>query len=106
MEMARGEAVKTSSYILNHLPTYELNKTPHELWTGIKPHISHFPVFGCKAFVHVPNEKRLKLQPKSVPCIFIGYSENSKAYRFYNPNTQRLVISRDAIFIQENEETL
>jgi len=74
-----GEGVKTSSYILNYLPTSKLNKAPHELWIGSKPDISHFCVFGCKAFVHVLDEICLKLEPKSIPCIFIGYLENSKA---------------------------
>jgi hypothetical protein len=30
--------------------------------------------------------------------IFFGYEHGSKAYRFYNPSTKRVVISRDAVF--------
>jgi hypothetical protein len=30
--------------------------------------------------------------------IFIGYEHSSKAYRFYNPDTERAVVSRDAVF--------
>ena len=28
-------------------------KTPTELWSSIKPNISHLQVFGCQAWVHI-----------------------------------------------------
>ena len=33
--------------------------------------------------------------------IFVGYSEESKAYRIYNPITKKYVISRDVVFKEE-----
>jgi len=54
------------------------NITPYEAWCGRKPNISHLRVFGCIAYAHVPNEKRRKLDDKSVKCIFIGYCEKTK----------------------------
>jgi hypothetical protein len=48
--------------------------TPEEKFTSKKPNVSHFKVFGCIAYVHVPDEKRSKLDPKADKCIFIGYS--------------------------------
>ncbi|XP_074342697.1 uncharacterized protein LOC141680342 [Apium graveolens] len=41
---------------------------------------------------------RSKLDDKSEKCIFIGYSERSKAYKLYNPVTKKVVISRDVRF--------
>ena len=38
---------------------------------------------------------------KGEKCIFIGYSEESKAYRLYNPSTKKLFIRRDVQFIEE-----
>ena len=38
---------------------------------------------------------------KGEKCIFIGYSEESKAYRLYNPSTKKLIVSRDVQFIEE-----
>ena len=73
------------------------------MWTGTKPDISLFKTFGCKAFVHIPDETRTKLEPKSVECIFLGLSETSKAYRFYDPKTHKLIKSRDAIFCEEEK---
>jgi hypothetical protein len=43
----------------NWTPTCVLGwKTPHELWSnGHVPDVSYFRVFGCKAYVHVPEDK-------------------------------------------------
>ena len=49
-------------------------------------------------YVYVNDEKRRKLDPKSEACIFVGYCEHSKAYKFYNSKTHKVVVSRDAIF--------
>ena len=47
--------------------------------------------------------QRKKLDDKSIKCIFLGVSEESKAYRLYNPVTKRIIISRDVVFM-ENEK--
>lgn len=71
------------------------NKTPYELWFGRQPNLSYLRVFGCKAYVFVPKEKRQKLDSHSNECIFLGYSEESKAYCLMD-NTK--IISRNVIF--------
>jgi hypothetical protein len=43
--------------------------------------VAHLQVFGCDAFVHVPEEKRSKLDKKAIKCIFIGYKEGMKGYK-------------------------
>jgi hypothetical protein len=50
-----------------------VDMNPHEVWLGKKPSVSHIKVFGYDAFVHVPKEKRSKLDKKEVKFIFIGY---------------------------------
>ncbi|XP_047335485.1 uncharacterized protein LOC124939011 [Impatiens glandulifera] len=32
--------------------------TPHEAWSGVKPHLEHFKVSGCIAHAHVPKVNR------------------------------------------------
>ena len=50
-----AEAVETACYLVNRSPSSVLeDKTPHEVWTGKKPSLSHLRVFGCDAYVHVP----------------------------------------------------
>jgi hypothetical protein len=65
------KAVNTAMYIKNRCPTKAFNsKTPQEAWSGRKPDVSHLRVFGCKAFAYVLDEKRTKLESKSMHCVF------------------------------------
>lgn len=57
--------------------------------------------FGSAAYVHVPKEKMKKLNRKSIRMIFVGYADGRKAYRFLDPETDTVLISRDAKFIEE-----
>ena len=96
------EAVNWTFYLLNRCPTFAVkNITPQEAWSGVKPSVDHFRVWGCVAHVHVPDAKRGKLDNKSFPCIFLGVSEESKGYRLFDPKTRRIVVSKDVIFEEE-----
>ena len=64
--------------------------------------VSHLKVFGCVAYAHIPDELRRKLDKKGQKCIFVGYSEDTKAYKLYDPVTKKVIISRDVQFV-ENE---
>ncbi len=55
-------------------------------------------MFGCIAYVHVPDEKRSKLDPKTEKRIFIGYSLKQKGYRCFNPSTWNLQVNRNVVF--------
>jgi hypothetical protein len=55
-------------------------------------------IFGCPVYIHVPKDKRKKLEPSGKKGIFVGYSETSKAYRIYVPGQQKVEISRDVTF--------
>ena len=94
-----AEAFTTAIYIMNRTPTAAIHgMTPEERYTGRKPDISHLKIFGCIAYVHVPDELRSKLDPKAEKCIFIGYSLQQKGYRCYNPSTRKFTVSRDVVF--------
>ncbi|CAL2257014.1 unnamed protein product [Prunus armeniaca] len=96
------EAVNWTIHVLNRSPTLAVrNMTPKEAWGGSKPSVEHFRVFGCLAHVHVPDGKRIKLDDKSMKCILLGVSEESKAYRFFDPISKKIVISRDVIFEED-----
>ena len=77
-----GEALLSSNYILNKLPHKKLDKTPYSLWKGWRPSYKYLKVWGCLAKVMVPIPKKIKIGPKTIDCIFIGYAINSSAYRF------------------------
>jgi transposase InsO family protein len=96
------EAVNWTIHVLNRSPTFAVrNMTPEEAWSGCKPSVEHFRIFGCVAHVHIPDSRRVKLDDKSMKCILLGISDESKAYRLYNPISQAIVVSRDVIFEEE-----
>uniref|UniRef100_A0A251UJX2 Putative ribonuclease H-like domain-containing protein n=1 Tax=Helianthus annuus TaxID=4232 RepID=A0A251UJX2_HELAN len=99
-----AEAVACATYLINRAITKSIpNITPQEAWSGRKPSVRHLKVFGCVAYAHVPKQHRGKLDDKVEKTIFIGYSENSKAYKLYNPITGKTIISRDVVFDEEQE---
>ena len=98
-----AEAMACATYILNRTPTKALKDiTPEEAWSGRKPNLQHLRIFGSIAYVHIPKQKRHKLDAKSSPFVFVGYDENTKGYRVYNPLTNKVQIARDVCFA-ENE---
>lgn len=96
------EAVNWTVHVLNRSPTLAVrNMTPEEAWNGVKPSVEYFRVFGCTTHVHVPDSTRTKLDDKSLICVLLGVSEESKAYRLYDPVKQKIIISRDVIFEED-----
>jgi hypothetical protein len=74
------EACMTTTYVQNHIPHQILkNITPEVAFTKVKPEIGHFGIFGCPVYLHVPKEKRSKLEPSGRKGTFVGYTESSKA---------------------------
>jgi hypothetical protein len=93
------DALRYAAYIHNVTPTHALeNITPEEAWSGNKPDISDLRVFGARAFVHIPESQRKKLESRSLICTFIGLARQRKAYRLVHRETRRLFDSRDIIF--------
>ncbi|KAG8182559.1 hypothetical protein JTE90_007296, partial [Oedothorax gibbosus] len=92
----------SSAHISNRCPTkgVAVNKTSYELFFDRKPTASYFKVFGQKAFVS-NKLKKSKFEPRSHEVIFIGYSDQAKAYHFFDPNTRNVIVSRYAKFIDE-----
>ena len=58
-----AEAINCASYIQNRVPHKQL-----EAWSGHKLDVTHFRIFGSKAWARIPTEKRKDLQPQnSIP---------------------------------------
>ena len=92
-------AVNIACYLKNISPTSTLvDKTPYEVWPGKKTYVAHLKIFGYEAFMHVPKEKRSKLDNKDEKCIFVGYKDGIKGYKLWNPVTRKTVYIRDVFF--------
>jgi hypothetical protein len=89
-----AEAAKTTVYMHNKIPHKVLeNKTREEMFSGEKPEVSHFRIFGFLVFFHIPKEKRKKLDPSRAKGIFVGYSDTLKVYRIYILGQRKVKIS-------------
>lgn len=51
--------------------------------------------------MHVPSQKRTKLDDRSEKHIFIGYDLSSKDYKLYNPVNQKIINSKNFIFEED-----
>jgi hypothetical protein len=59
-----AEAARTVVYVQNISPHKVLeNKTPEEVFSGKFPEVSHLRIFGCPVYIHIPKDKRTKLDP-------------------------------------------
>ncbi|GJV26677.1 retrovirus-related pol polyprotein from transposon TNT 1-94 [Tanacetum coccineum] len=88
-------AVDTSTYILIRAI---LGKTPYELLRGRKHALDYFRVFGSKCFILNTKDYLTKFDPKSYECVFLGYSQNSKAYIILNKHTRKVKESLNVTF--------
>jgi hypothetical protein len=96
------EDCNTTIYIQNMNPHKALGrKTPEEVFTGRRPEIGQSRIFGCLDYCHVASKKRTKLEATVEKGIFVGYSDNSKAYRLYIPSLRKTVVRRDVIFEED-----
>ena len=90
-----AEALSVATYLKNRSPTSCFSgQTPYERWWNAKPDVSDLKV-SC---AHVPREKRKKLDKKTTKCIFVGYLDNSKGFKLYDPAKQLMFRSRDVSF--------
>jgi hypothetical protein len=75
-------ALLTSCHILNGVPMKNKEKTLYEKWIGRKHSLSYLCTWGGLANVNVPINKKHKLGPKIVDCVFLRCAHPSIAYRF------------------------
>jgi len=93
--------MNTAAYILNRTGVSSVdNKSPFELWFSKKPGIKHLRVIGTTCYVHVPEQKRRKLDKKALKCVLIGYDGDDN-YRVWNQESNTVWRSRDVRFKQE-----
>jgi hypothetical protein len=87
------EACNTVVYVKNHCPHRVLGmSTSEEAFTGKKPDVSHFKLFGSSVYVHVTKNARKKLELTIEVRIFVGYIETLHNYCVYFPNSNMTVM--------------
>jgi hypothetical protein len=98
-----GEALQTANFLLNITPSCSVagGKTPFKPCHDRKPNYSILRVFGCRAYAHIGRDKQRSPKSKALACFFLGYPDNFKGWKLYDPSAQRIVISRDIIWNEE-----
>uniref|UniRef100_A0A2N9FXA9 Integrase catalytic domain-containing protein n=1 Tax=Fagus sylvatica TaxID=28930 RepID=A0A2N9FXA9_FAGSY len=92
-------AVSTAVHLINRLPTPTLShQTPWEMLFHKPPDLVHLRTFGCLCFPYLRPYTTHKLQPRTTPCLFLGYPTYSKGYICLDPHTHRVYISRHVLF--------
>ncbi|XP_033144322.1 uncharacterized protein LOC103859022 isoform X1 [Brassica rapa] len=92
-------AFSTATYLINRLPTPVLDMdTPLHKLFGTQPNYTKTRVYGCLCFPWLRPYTNNKLEDRSTPCVFIGYSSSQSAYLCLQVNTGRIYVSRHVKF--------
>nr|GEY05397.1 ribonuclease H-like domain, reverse transcriptase, RNA-dependent DNA polymerase [Tanacetum cinerariifolium] len=101
------EAVRHAIYIINRVPTRALeDKTPYEALYSRKPNLENLRIFGCTTYAKITIPHLKKLDDRSIPMIYLGVDEGSKACRLYDPiakkkHNAREVETKTLLFTEE-----
>ncbi|KAJ9535088.1 hypothetical protein OSB04_un001836 [Centaurea solstitialis] len=95
-----ADAVATACFLINRMPSAVLNgETPFSVLFPDKPLFPIEPtIFDSTCFVRDTCPGITKLDPKSLKCVFLGYSRLQKGYRCFSPTLNRYIVSRDVTF--------
>ncbi|KAG8483232.1 hypothetical protein CXB51_022211 [Gossypium anomalum] len=86
-----GYAFRSAVHLINWLPTPVLHgQSPYQKY-------DHLRVFGCCCFPYLRPFQRHKLDFRSQPCTFLGYSSQHKGYYCLTPDGS-VIISRHVVF--------
>ena len=78
-------------------------KSPFEMLFGKLPNFSRLKCSGTIAFRQDKSVSKRKLDPKSKPHVFVGYANNSKAYRLLDLNSNlRKIVEDVSVNFDEN----
>lgn len=94
------EAFSTAVHLINRLPTAVLQYTsPFEVLHHHKPDYTYLKIFGCLSYPHLRPFNSHKIQFRSSPCVFLGYSPRHKEYQCLH-SSGKIYISRHVIFYE------
>ncbi|GKD74645.1 ribonuclease H-like domain-containing protein [Tanacetum coccineum] len=98
-----AKAVNIACYVQNRvLVTKPHNKTPYELFLGIKPALGFMRPLGCLVTILNTIDHLGKFDGKANEGFFVGYSINSKAFKVFNSRTR---IVEENLHVQFSENT-
>jgi len=92
-------ALEMATYISNILPSKSINfQSPVSMLYKKNPSYTHLRIFGCLCLPLFPSSTIHKFQPRSTPCIFLGYPSNHHGYKCLDMTTNKIIICRHVLF--------
>jgi hypothetical protein len=83
-----------ANYTLNHLPNkVSGNKTPFKAFHGYRLVLDDLRIFGARAFVLTPPEKRRKLDNHAREACVVGYVDGGKGWMLWDQADNKIVYS-------------
>ena len=97
-----ADAVSTACFLINRMPSSVLHgETPYHVLFPTKPLFPIAPkIFGSTCYARDVRPQVTKLDPKSLKCVFLGYSRLQKGYRCYCPSLNKYLVSTDVTFLE------
>jgi len=93
-------AILHAIYLRNRVYHKSIDVTPYQIWNNRRPNIQHLREFGAPVWVLLQGKDKLpKLQPRSKQRYYVGCEDGSKSILYYNPETRRVLISRNFRFL-------
>ncbi|MFS7924165.1 putative RNA-directed DNA polymerase [Helianthus anomalus] len=92
-------AFDTAVYLINRMPSRNNSSvSPFQHLFKRSPDYSFLRVFGSQCFPHLRPYNKHKIEFRSTPCVFLGYSPDHHGYRCLDTQTDRLYIARHVRF--------
>jgi len=89
-----------ANWILNRVPYSKSDIAPHQQWLEYQASLNNLKVWGCLAYVRIPDIKR-KLDPKANMCVFLDFVKDGNACRFLDLDINSIIEARDADFFED-----
>ena len=98
-----ADAVMTIVFLINQMHALVIDyQTPLQMLSRFHsiPSVLNLRlrIFGCICYVHVHSHLRDKLDPRSLKCVFMGYSNSQKGYKCFHPSLGKYYVSIDVQF--------
>jgi len=95
----------TAAHLHSKTITHSLKDgiTPWEKFYECKPDYSYMREIGCCVFVLIQNKHNPKVYECSLECVLIGYDPKAKTYRFYHPDSKKVISSYHVWFLKSHD---
>ena len=91
-------ALQHAVYIKNRLPHTAITMTPFEKFTGIKPDLHNFKIFGSKVYAKKPGKRPFKLDHHTASGYFLGYTATNKNVIYIDEKSGKVKTATHVIF--------